>query len=220
MSSRDQMTKNDALCRAVRDRDQSRVREALKEGAEVNARDGNRETPLILATMALSGSETVKVLIEAGADVNAVDGIKETALMKVAERGGRKSIKALIKAGADVDVKDKDGRTALMKAVKCGYEGGETVKVLIDAGADIEARDMWGATVTNLAKSSPQYLEIIQTARSARRAAELDQKLNQACDSWAPPAASSSTIKSRQTNQDTLTQAEQQAPVSRSRQRF
>ena len=214
------MTKNDALCRAVRDRDQSRVREALKEGAEVNARDGNRETPLILATMALSGSETVKVLIEAGADVNAVDGIKETALMKVAERGGRKSIKALIKAGADVDVKDKDGRTALMKAVKCGYEGGETVKVLIEAGADIEARDMWGATVTNLAKSSPQYLEIIQTARSARRAAELDQKLNQACDSWAPPAASSSTIKSRQTNQDTLTQAEQQAPVSRSRQRF
>ena len=220
MSSRDQMTKNDALCRAVRDRDQSRVREALKEGAEVNARDGNRETPLILATMALSGSETVKVLIEAGADVNAVDGIKETALMKVAERGGRKSIKALIKAGADVDVKDKDGRTALMKAVKCGNEGGETVKVLIDAGGDIEARDMWGATVTNLAKSSPQYLEIIQTARSARRAAELDQKLNQACDSWAPPAASSSTIKSRQTNQDTLTQAEQQAPVSRSRQRF
>ena len=257
MSSRDQMTKNNALRWAVGSGDQNRVREALKEGAEVNAQDQFGGTPLLLAINMASqgdGDEMMKALIDAGADLEVKDREGRTPLMWAAERGyeGGETVKVLIEAGADLEARDEDGRTALMKAAERGFGGcvkalidggadieakyfgwtplmmalsapdeGETVKVLIEGGADIETRDRQGLTVTDLAKGrSPKCLEIIQTARASCRAAELDLKLNQACDSWSPPEASSSTHKGPQAQQEKLTQAEHQAPVARSRQRF
>lgn len=77
------------------------VRTAIAHGAEVNAKDWQGRTPLMLAAGSESFSiETIRLLVEQGADVNAKCASGETAL-DFARRGGQSHVAdLLIKAGA------------------------------------------------------------------------------------------------------------------------
>lgn len=100
---------------AVKSGDKETVAMAIKEGFNVNAKDKDGYTALLIA--AEKGDlEMAKLLVEKGADVNAKDKDGYTALMYVAYAGNLEIAKILIKNGADVNVKDKDGWTALMFA--------------------------------------------------------------------------------------------------------
>lgn len=193
------------------------VKKLIKDGADVNATNPYGESALMMAVMERD-SESVLALIEAGADVNVRSESKSTALMWAAGMGDSECLNLLIQGGADLEIRDMDGDTALMMAA--GARSGECLELLLEAGADFELTNHMGQSMDDLARESPACHEVFQSARASRRAAELDLKLNQACDSWTPPEASSSTHKGPQAQQEKLTQAEHQAPVARSRQRF
>ncbi len=124
------------------------VRKAIKNSANVNAKNKNGETPLMIAVdmgFLARGvdSEIIEALLNAGADVNAKDKNGRTALMMVGPIGPSEVvIRLLLNAGANVDIKDKDGQTALMNA-DLSLEG---MKLLLRAGADVNAKDKNGET--------------------------------------------------------------------------
>ena len=96
------------------------VKQHLAAGADVNAKDQRRWTPLHHA--AYEGHKQVaELLIAAGADVNAGD---MTPLHWAANRGHEEVAELLIAKGADVNFKDSKGRTPL------GLAAGETIDLL------------------------------------------------------------------------------------------
>ena len=90
------------------------VKRNLASGTNVNAKDENGVTPLLVAT-ANGRKEIVELLIKEGADVNAkVNGV--TPLHQVAQQGHKEIAKLLIAKGAHLNEKDdvgKLGRTPL-----------------------------------------------------------------------------------------------------------
>jgi len=116
----------------------SQVAEILiKEGADVNAKDGNGATPLHPAAMQ-GHLEIIEQLLNAGVEVVA--------------SGRDEAVKLLVQNDADIDAKDEYKRTPLHFAV---YEGRlDTAELLIELGANVNARDWIGFTPLHYASSS------------------------------------------------------------------
>ncbi|HEX9983486.1 MAG TPA: ankyrin repeat domain-containing protein [Thermoanaerobaculia bacterium] len=96
---------------------------ALKAGADPNARDEKKNTPLILASWSNLWNKdkaVVDALLKAKADVNATNHIDLTALMAAAGGGQNDMVNVLLASGAKLNAKDKDGWTALMYAAVNG----------------------------------------------------------------------------------------------------
>jgi ankyrin repeat protein len=100
---------------AVKSWDRETVAMSIKEGFNVNAKDKDGYTALLIAAEK-GDPEMTRLLLEKGAEVNARDKDGYTALMYVAYAGNLEMAKILIKNGADVNLRDKDGWTALMFA--------------------------------------------------------------------------------------------------------
>src|SRR5262249_11430067 len=106
------------LAKAIRDGDLKTVRAQLDAGVDVNARDADGNTPLLLAAV-YAGPECVELLLKKGADVNAANKAGATPLMRAAT--DYEKAKSLIDAGADVTAKMTLGKTAiLVAAIKYG----------------------------------------------------------------------------------------------------
>lgn len=145
------------------------VNEAVKNGANVNAKNTWDETALMfLVKNRSSGVELVKFFIESGADVNAKDVHGKTPLMYAAENNPDVDvIKALMEGksflfffnsgGADVNAKTNDGTTALMFAL--ANPNPEVIPVIIRAGADVNAKDKKGNTPLSLAKNKDSRVQ-------------------------------------------------------------
>jgi ankyrin repeat protein/mono/diheme cytochrome c family protein len=128
------------LAKAIRDGDLKAVRAQLDAGVDVNARDADGNTPLLL-TAVYAGPECVELLIKKGADVNAKNKLGATPLHRAAT--SYEKAKLLIDAGADARAKTKSGRTPLtLAARKAGNS--QTVKLLLDNGADAKERNARG----------------------------------------------------------------------------
>lgn len=103
------------------------VQYALLRGASPNARFGNGDSPLMLATQ--SGSiVTLKLLLINGTDVNAVNKSGRTALIWAVYENEPEIAQLLIDAGADVNARDDKGKTALELAY--GFENKELLRIL------------------------------------------------------------------------------------------
>ena len=114
------------------------VIEAIKSGANVNAKKNDGETALMVA--ALNGhTVTVKALIQAGADVNAKNNKGETALMFAAKYEYTETVNTLIEAGAE-DLTDYYGKTALIHAAEHGRHDRGKRAAAADRGAAPGAR--------------------------------------------------------------------------------
>ena len=147
---------------AVRAGNLAQVREALPT-ADIEARDGQGRTALLLATHANS-IEIARALIEAGADVNAKDAIKDTPYLYAGAEGRDEILKMILATGrANLKDTNRYGGTALIPAADKGHPS--TVRTLIEAGVDIDHVNNLGWTALMeaviLGDGGPIYQEIV-----------------------------------------------------------
>jgi hypothetical protein len=148
---RDKMTNSTALEHAVQNGNREMVQVLLWAKADVNLRDTDGQTVLMLLTDKVT-SELVWDLINAGAKVNARDKDGDTPLISLAEINNVEALKVLLDAGAKVNAANNDGETALMLAAGNGIIN--NVRALIMASADVNARDKQGKTALMLASEA------------------------------------------------------------------
>ena len=150
---------------------QEEIKELLKKGANLEAKDKDGLTALMVAVY--NGHlEVVKYLAECGADLEAKDEEGYTALMTASEYGQLEVVKYLVELGADLEAKDEDGQTALYWAATLGHLN--VVKCLVELGADLEAKDKDGRTALDIAKNRKrdncvEFLEEAQKKVSAQK---------------------------------------------------
>lgn len=126
----------------------SAVTNALKNGANVDERDNNGMTPLMLAAI-FNRSSSAKLLLQAGADPNATlaeDG--STVLMMAAHECFYEVVEVLLRAGAKINAIDNKGRTALIHVAQVdrsySNDWKQTVNLLLRHGANKHIRDKAG----------------------------------------------------------------------------
>lgn len=134
--------------------DVEHVRGLLRDGADVNAAQGDGMTALHWA--AETGNvELAEMLLYAGANVGAVTRLGDYAPLHLAARSGRVGVvEVLVEAGANVTaVTSTGGVTALHFGAASGRV--DVVNALIAGGAPIDAREeKWGQTPLMFASSA------------------------------------------------------------------
>ena len=88
------------------------LRLLLDAGANLEAVDCNRHTPLHWCTARHENVEIMKLLVEAGANVNAAADFSKTALHFAASNGALACVEVLLAAGASVNARNVDGSTS------------------------------------------------------------------------------------------------------------
>jgi ankyrin repeat protein len=86
-----------------------------QKGANLNAKDRDGNTPLILATIG-RWSDGAATLIRLKAQVNAQNRLGETALLKAVQARDLGLTKALVEAGANPDIGDNSGTSPRLAA--------------------------------------------------------------------------------------------------------
>jgi ankyrin repeat protein/mono/diheme cytochrome c family protein len=130
------------LVTAIRDADAQAVRKLIDDhGVDVNARDAEGNTPLILASFYAS-PKFVALLLEKGAEANAVNKVGVTALIRAAT--DYEKTRLLVDAGAKVRVRTAGlGNTPLILAARRAGNS-RAVKLLLERGAEVTERNNVG----------------------------------------------------------------------------
>ncbi|WP_269932018.1 ankyrin repeat domain-containing protein [Aminobacter sp. HY435] len=115
--------------------DPAAIRQLVSRGVEIDARDEQGRTALLVATHA-NNIDAARALIEAGADVNAKDAISDSPYLYAGARGHLEILRMTLSHGADLKSTNRYGGTALIPAAERGHV--ETVATLIKAGVDID----------------------------------------------------------------------------------
>ena len=90
----------------------------VRAGANLNARDSQKTTPLHYAARSNENPEVIAVLVRAGANLNARNEYKDTPLhYAVSYNENPEVIAALVRAGANLNARDDDKRTPLKLAI-------------------------------------------------------------------------------------------------------
>lgn len=175
--------------------DISSALQMLAAGADVNARDGENSTVLMLAAHA-GDLPMVNTLIKGGADVNARDDGGWTALSKAVYNSEFKCgfadvAQALIDAGANVEAAIGYGVRPLMLAA--GYGETDVVEVLLKAGADVLACNEGGFTALMMVKQK-HYVDVINLLHEAEQLAGVGEG---SCSTKNAPGANVITFMKR-----------------------
>ena len=116
----------------------------LDGGANLEDRDGTKETPLISAALA-GHADIVAELIKRGADIKARNDRGLTPLHAALYGGSLETVQALVQAGAAVnDADDKFKVTPLILAAEENHA--DVVQLLIERGANLELQERHGYT--------------------------------------------------------------------------
>jgi ankyrin repeat protein len=118
--------------------DVGEVRGLLREGADVNAAQGDGMTALHWAAE-VGNAELAEVLLYAGANVRAVTRLGDYTPLHLAARGGRTDVvRVLLAAGADAQAPTATGAARPLHFAARGGDP-EIVSLLIAAGAQVDA---------------------------------------------------------------------------------
>lgn len=126
--------------------DTAQVRTLLKQGADVNAAQGDGMTALHWAA-ARGDAAQVAMLAYAGARLEASTRNGNYTALHLAARAGRAAaVKALIKAGANINAATSAGGTTPLHFA-AGIGSTEAISALLEAGAPVDVREgAWGQT--------------------------------------------------------------------------
>lgn len=175
-----QAEKNEMLFEAVASEEKDAIQTALKIGANIEARDGKGNTPLMYAAHC-ANLESIDTLIGAGADVKAHNYKNETVLHVIDENTKENAfysvvsiedlVTKLVEKGADANAEDIHGRSPVMIAPNV-----ETVMALRYMGAKVtdETKDYW----KNEGKESlaTEFEERTTEVRYEKPIAQLDEE--------------------------------------------
>ena len=131
---------DDTLANLIQNGDRGAALEMIRNGADVNAAQGDGTTPLHWAVYKID-ADLVGELLEHGARPGAVNRYGSSPLaeaVKVADAG---LVEMLLNAGADAEAPNQDGQTALMLAARTGAL--DVAELLVRHGADVNAREAW-----------------------------------------------------------------------------
>jgi ankyrin repeat protein len=151
---------NKDLLDAIKKGDANSVKTILDKGADVNAKDENGFTGLIMAST--RGDIVIaRILLAKGADINAKEAkYGFTAMIVASIQRYIEIVKILLANGADVDIKSSNGDTALMVASGKGYT--EIVKALLAKNADVNIKDYKDGWTALMRASLGGYVEIVK----------------------------------------------------------
>ncbi|CAM9759150.1 unnamed protein product [Chrysoparadoxa australica] len=133
-----------------------RVKDLLRRGADMDCKDREGETPMMLAVRE-GKEECVRALLSAGeyrgqrelkAVLEAANIWDETCLHLAASEGRLEMLNMLLEKGAPVNPQNDSGETPLMTAVVNGHES--CARALMLAGADLEMVDVNGGTALHM----------------------------------------------------------------------
>lgn len=118
---------------------------------DLEARDGEGNTPLLLAAAYNAHPGVCTLLVEAGADPDAAtEDTEETALHLAARLNPElRVLEELLPLSRSLEVRDVDGWTPLLSAARSGRA--DKISLLLEAGADPSATDTDGAGALHLA---------------------------------------------------------------------
>ena len=124
------------------------VRQLLKAGANVDAKDEEHGKPAIMLAAEFGNKEIVELLISEGAKVDERDDQGRTALFFADV--GSEIFANLLTSGADINAVDHDGNTILMQHVSQSPSLAE-VEELLNLGIDPDVRNEYGESALDLA---------------------------------------------------------------------
>ncbi|MFJ9130887.1 MULTISPECIES: ankyrin repeat domain-containing protein [unclassified Streptomyces] len=111
---------NRTLLVAAAQGDADAVRAALAAGADVEARDAHRRTPLLLASLN-DHVAAAEALVAAGADANAQDDRDDSAWLATGVTGSVEMMRALLPARPDLKVTNRFGGISVIPASERGH---------------------------------------------------------------------------------------------------
>lgn len=120
------------LIEAAKSNDISAIEALLLKGVDINTKDADGNTALILATR-YGQRACIQKLVEKGAKIDEKNGIGETALIVASRSGYKDIVELLIRNCADVNIKTNDGNTGFTFASYNGHD--EVVDILKKSGA-------------------------------------------------------------------------------------
>lgn len=119
-NNNNKINQNDMIVEAVKTNKPEAVKTLLKEGANVESRDAENHTLLLIATHQ-NAVEMAKILVAAGANVNAQDNIKDSPFLYAGARGHLELVKLYLANGVDFTVFNRYGGSALIPAAEKGH---------------------------------------------------------------------------------------------------
>ncbi len=162
-----------SIHKAIEKGDRKKVKALLAAGAPVDERNGDRQTPLMVAVL-YKLLPLFKTLLKAGADVNAADRTGDSVMHYAATYGTPTLVQALLERGPNLGARNTEGETPLMVALTA-----RVVELLLQAGADPHARRKDGLTLLDLCeiyrkhKRTSKESKISQLLRAAEAGTEL-----------------------------------------------
>ncbi len=148
----------EALIKAATLGDTKEVKRMILLGANVNARDSEGSTPLMLASRK-GFLEVMLALLKAGANIED-RYLKTPALIQAAQFGHVEAVRLLLAAGANVNIRVPLCHSALMYAVI--FFKIDVARVLLQAGADVDLEGILGGSPLSHA-CTIRYVAMVET---------------------------------------------------------
>ena len=111
---------NEQLLQATQRGDKEAVLKLLQEGADINVRDVQGRTPVMIATYQ-HNTDMVRMLLQEGADINIRDNNKENPLLHAGAQGWLDILRLAIEAHADTRLTNRFGGISIIPASERGH---------------------------------------------------------------------------------------------------